>query len=450
MRYALYPDHLKRIGSCDNMKYLDFTISKLGEPTFDSPLSDTVFQSVGSKIVYSRDPDIILHEYEESGEISAMEKAGPRNRIFHNPSETNAAILTAGGLCPGLNDVIKSLVNTLKLDYGVPNVYGIRYGYRGLVRKYGHKPLILTPDIVDEIHTEGGSILGSSRGPQDVRIMVNTLVKMKINMLFCIGGDGTLRCAHLLVEEITKNKLPISIIGVPKTIDNDISFIYRTFGFETAIYATDPVITAAHNEAKGAYNGVGLVHLMGRDSGFIATYAALANSNANYCLIPEVPFILEGHNGLLPHLCRRLKEKQHAVIVVAEGAGQHMFKDKKSARDPSGNIKKENIGIFLKDKIISYAHKNNIELSVKYFDPSYLIRSLDAKGTDAVFCILLAQNAAHAAMWGCTDMVVGHWNGEFTHVPIPLAISQRKKVNPQGPLWQSLLKMTRQPVFNTN
>lgn len=429
---------------------IDFTIPKLGEPTFDSPLSDTVFEPASSKIVYSVNPDIILNEYEKSGKISAMEKACPKNRIFHNPSKTNAGILTAGGLCPGLNDVIKGLVNSLSQDYGIPVIYGIRYGYRGLVPEYGHTPVILTPDIVDEIHTQGGTILGSARGPQDVEIMVNTLVEMKINMLFCIGGDGTLRCAHLIAEEIKRKKLPISVIGVPKTIDNDISFIYRTFGFETAVYATDPVITAAHNEAKGVYNGVGLVQLMGRDSGFIATYAALANSNANYCLIPEVPFVLDGPGGLLPHLCRRLREKQHAVIIVAEGAGQHLFKDKKSGQDASGNIKKENIGIFLKDKIISYAHNNNVELSVKYFDPSYLIRSLDAKGTDAVFCILLAQNAAHAAMWGCTDMVVGHWNGEFTHVPIPLAISQRKKVNPQGPLWQSLLKMTRQPVFNTN
>jgi 6-phosphofructokinase 1 len=325
----------------------------------------------------------------------------------------------------------------------VPVVYGIPYGYRGLDPKYGLEPILLTPEKVDHIHDEGGTILGSSRGNQDVSVMVDTLARMNINMLFCVGGDGTLRGAHKLSEEVLRRKLNISVIGIPKTIDNDISFIDKTFGFETAVYATNPVITCAHNEAKGAYNGIGLVHVMGRDSGFIAAYAALANSDVNYCLIPEEKFTLEdGEDAFLPHLFRRLEKRQHAVVLIAEGAGQDLFHPDELERDASGNIKYKNIGRFLKSKILEYAEKNNLECSLKYFDPSYSIRSLPAHGTDAVLCSVLAQNAVSAAMSGCIDVVVGRWNGAYTLVPISISISKRKKVNLNGPVWQSVRSMT--------
>jgi len=303
----------------------------------------------------------------------------------------------------------------------------------------------LTPELVDTIHENGGTILGSSRGEQDPRVMVDTLQRLNINMLFCVGGDGTLRGAHAIAEEVAARGLPISVVGIPKTVDNDLNLVDRTFGFETAVYSAADVITNAHMEAKGAYNGLGVVKLMGRDSGFIAAWASLANSVVNICLIPEVRFELEGDEGLLKALERRFaKGKTHAVIVVAEGAGQHLFEGQPEIRDASGNILKYDIGPFLCDKIRKHFEKLGTEANVKYFDPSYIIRSVPAKGTDAIFCYQLAENAVHAAMSGRTDMLVGSTAGDFTNVPIPYAISERKKVDVDGSLWHGVLSATRQ------
>ena len=326
----------------------------------------------------------------------------------------------------------------MKQTYGVPLVYGIRYGYAGLNPDEGHSPVLLDKDTVDDIHEQGGTILGSSRGKQDTMTMLQTLVRMDVNMLFCVGGDGTLRSAHELAEEALRQGLNISVIGIPKTIDNDICFMDKTFGFETAVYATNSVITAAHNEAKGAPNGVGLIHVMGRDSGFIAAYASLANTHINFCLVPEEKFTLEsGENALFPALFDRLARRKHAVIIVAEGAGQELISGDREI-DKSGNVLNKNIGEFLKQRIKEYSKQVGVDVNIKYFDPTYQIRAIPANGTDAVFCFLLAQNAVHAAMAGRTDMVVGHWSDNFTHVPIALAVRERKKIDPNGALWRSI------------
>jgi 6-phosphofructokinase 1 len=425
------------------MRRQDFAVQRLGDAVIGSPLKNVDFLN-GASVVYENDPKKIIEEYEANGNILAFDKAGPRNKIFHDPKWSKAAILTAGGLCPGLNDVIKGLTITLKVDYKIPVVYGIPYGYEGLIPKFGHTPKLLDEDNVDNIHEAGGTVLGSSRGLQDEDEMVETLRRMNINLLFCIGGDGTLRCAHDIHKAIKKKNLNISVVGIPKTIDNDISFIDRTFGFETAVYATNTIITAAHNEARGANNGVGLIHIMGRDSGFIAAYATLANTYVNYCLVPEEKFTLheEGSRSLLKSLKRRLASRKHAVIIVAEGAGLVFFEDPKKLKDKSGNVLKKNIGTFLKEEIVKWGKEEDIALSVKYFDPTYYIRSVPAHGTDAVYCQMLAQNAVHAAMNGCTDIVIGHWNNSFTHVPIPLATGRRKKIDINGELWNSIKAIT--------
>ena len=425
-----------------------FTIDRLGECTIDSPLiADTHFEDENACIVYHREGFALCDEVEKTGKLMAFEKAGPRAKLFHDPTWSKAAILTAGGLCPGLNNVIKSLTLTLRQRYRVPVIYGIPYGYAGLNPKLGHKPVILDENVVDSIHEVGGTILGSSRGQQDPKLMVETLMRMDINMLFCIGGDGTLKSAHLVAEEVKRRGLKISVIGIPKTIDNDISYMDRTFGFETAVYATNPVITVAHNEAKGAMNGVGLIHVMGRDSGFIAAYAALANTHVNYCLVPEEKFNLEeGQNSFLPSLMKRLETRHHAVVIVAEGAGQDLIAGNRQT-DKSGNVLNQNVGVFLKEQMQAYAKKSNIEINVKYFDPTYMIRGIPANGTDAVFCQLLSQNAVNAAMSGRTDVVVGHWSDTFTHVPIVMATSKRKKIDPTGSLWRSV-RMNTWPKYN--
>jgi 6-phosphofructokinase 1 len=370
-----------------------------------------------------------------------MELAGPRERIFFDPATIACGIVTCGGLCPGINDVIRAVVLSLNHHYGIGKVYGFRYGYEGLVKSHGHTPLDLTLEAVSHIGELGGTILASSRGPQDPARMVDTLEELGIGILFAIGGDGTLKGAAAIAGEAARRGKAISVIGIPKTIDNDISFVQTTFGFETAVSEAQRAIYAAHTEATGACNGVGLVKLMGRDSGFIAAYSALVDSQVNFCLVPEVPFTLA---GLLASLKERLQQRGHAVIAVAEGAGQELLQAAEG-RDASGNVKLGDIGTFLRDAIKEHFAQSGQELNLKYIDPSYIIRSQPANPHDSVLCLLLGHNAVHAGMAGRTNMVVGFWNHQFTHVPIVLATSARKKIDPEGRLWSSVLASTGQP-----
>lgn len=432
----------------ENPHNFNFNIDTLGECTVDNPVKTTKYVEDDDRTVIAHDLCRITAAMKNGGMIPSFEKAGPRRKIFHDPAWSRAAVVTCGGLCPGLNDVIKGIVQSLWFDYGIRHIFGVRYGLEGFVPSYGHEPILLNPDVVEDIHQEGGTILGSSRGGQDTLQIVNTLSRLNINMLFCIGGDGTLRAARDIAEEAKRRRLSISVIGVPKTIDNDLAFIGRSFGFETAVYATGDVITSAHAEAKGAHNGIGLVKLMGRDSGFIASYASLANSVVNLCLIPEAPFELEGEHGVLTALERRFSiGKTHAVIVVAEGAGQNLIQAGEERRDASGNLLKKDIGEFLKRKIEEHFHALNTDVTVKYFDPSYSIRSIPAQGTDAILCYLLAKNAVHAAMAGRTSCVIGKCADVYMHVPVSLATIERQKVDVQGSLWQSVVDVTRQGEY---
>lgn len=419
---------------------LDFTIKSLGQARILSPMVGLQFTKNDSRVLYHTCAEKI-EPCLKSGQIpKSFEMAGPREKIYFDPSKLKCGIVTCGGLCPGLNDVIRAIVLSLFYHYGVQTIFGFRYGYEGLSSKYRHTPLELNLDNVANIHKMGGTILGSSRGPQDISDMVDTLERMNVGILFTLGGDGTLRGTHEIYREIERRKLKIAVIGIPKTIDNDISFISKSFGFETAVGESRIAISSAHAEATGYRNGVGLVKLMGRESGFIAANATLANSDVNFCLVPESPFSLE---ALLSSLKERLERRYHAVIVVAEGAGQDLMESSKK-RDSSGNIKFKDIGLFLKDKIAVHFKRLGIEVNLKYIDPSYMIRSLPANPHDSVFCLLLGQNAVHAGMSGRTDMVVGYWNGQHTHVPIPLAISRKKLIDPYGRLWGSVLASTGQ------
>jgi 6-phosphofructokinase 1 len=420
---------------------LNFEVSRLGDSRVPSPLRGTYFVTDDERVLFHSGLSE-AKEYVENGRpVPSLEKAGPREKIYFSPSKLKCGVVTCGGLCPGLNNVIRAIVLSLYHNYGVRTVFGFPYGYEGLTYRYGHKPVELTLPLVDRIHEQGGTILGSSRGNQDIGEMVDTLARMNIGILFALGGDGTLRGAGAISEEIGRRNLKIAVVGIPKTIDNDISYIQRSFGFATAVSEAGRAITSAHIEAQGARNGIGLVKLMGRESGFIAAYAALAYSDVNFCLIPEVPFTLE---SFLKALNERLEKRRHAVIVVAEGAGQDIL-EKTGERDASGNIRFQDIGIFLRDQIQAYFKRTGAEFSLKYIDPSYTIRSVPADANDSAFCLLLGQNAVHAGMAGRTNIVVGFWLNEFTHVPIPLAVSKRKKMDPEGWVWNSVLTATGQP-----
>jgi 6-phosphofructokinase 1 len=424
----------------EQMRSLDFSIAQLGECRFPSPLSSVRFIRDNERVVYHSQLDSLKAALAEHLDPPSMEIAGPREKLFFDPSQLACGIVTCGGLCPGLNDVIRAIVLSLYHHYGVDKVYGFRFGYEGLVQRIGHTPLKLTPDSVRRIHETGGTILGSSRGPQDPAEMARTLADYGIGILFAIGGDGTLRGAQKIAEEAARQGMSLSVIGIPKTIDNDISYVQKTFGFETAIAEARNAIYAANTEAEAARNGIGLVKLMGRDSGFIAAFSVLVDTQANFCLVPEVPFTVE---KLMSALEQRLERRGHAVIVVAEGAGQDLM-ESSTERDASGNTKYGDIGTFLRDEIKKHFKRIGTEISIKYIDPSYTIRSVPANPHDSAFCLLLGHSAVHAAMTGRTNMVVGFWNHQFTHVPISLAVSERKKIDPFGIFWNSVLAATGQ------
>jgi len=429
----------------DDLTFLDdlglsFAIDRLGPANYPTPMSAGCLTGDDERILYHTDVAIVHRLLDEGRELPSFERAGPRERLFFDAAGLRAGIVTCGGLCPGINDVIRAIVLCLHYHYGVQSIDGFRYGYEGLIPDYGHEPVALTPRRVEMISDFGGTVLGTSRGNQDVGRMVDTLQARGVGILFTIGGDGTLRGAGAIAAEIARRGLPIAVVGVPKTIDNDIAFIERSFGFITATAEAQRVIEGAHSEALAARNGIGLVKLMGRDSGFIAAHSALADSQVNFCLVPEVPFALE---DFLAALRDRLAARGHAVIVVAEGAGQELV-GRTGARDASGNVKLGDIGLFLREAINGYFKELGTPINLKYIDPSYTIRSLPANTYDSAYGLLLGYNAVHAAMSGRTNMVVGYWNNEYTHVPIPLAVYRRKTINPQARLWNNVLLATGQ------
>jgi 6-phosphofructokinase 1 len=422
---------------------MDTKVETLGERTFLSPAGYDYYTKEGS-IVQLQTAFESMEQFKETQGQVFFEQSGPMEKIFFDPAAVTAGIVTCGGLCPGINDVIRAIFMELHFRYKVPKVLGFRYGYEGLVERFGHKPLELNHEFVTNIHQNGGSILSSSRGNQDAGEMIDTMQKYGVNILFCIGGDGTLRGAQAIEKEVKNRNLKISVIGIPKTIDNDINLVHKTFGFSTAFAKAVDAISSAYVEAKGAPNGIGIVKLMGRHSGFIAANAALASKQVNFVLIPEQDFDLEGKGGFLEAVEERLLRRKSAVIVVAEGAGQKFVESKE--KDASGNQKLGDIGIFLKDTLGKHFKSKNIPVNIKYIDPSYIIRSVPANPEDSIFCGFLAQNAVHAAMAGKTGMVVGTWNNVFTNIPISLAVKERKVLKPdRSYLWRAVLAATGQP-----
>ncbi len=435
------------------MKKLDFTIPVLGKPAVHMP---TMFKKKDIwQTSYVDDDQCIFYDISVSrgssirnnNQHNLIEKAGPRENIYFDPSKVHAGIVTCGGLCPGLNDVIRAIVMTLWYRYGTKRISGFMYGYRGLLSKFNLPVMELNPEIVSKIHGLGGTILGASRGYGDcVEEIVDSLERMNINMLFTIGGDGTQKGALDISEEAEKRGLKISIVGIPKTIDNDLSFVQKSFGFETAVSRAVDAVACAHVEAHDGVNGIGIVKVMGRESGFIAASTAMAINDVNYVLIPEVRFDLEGENGLFTNLERRLKQRNHAVILVAEGAGQEYMKDSR-AIDASGNVRFNDIGILLKERIGEYFKTKGIDINLKYIDPSYMIRSAPANSNDSIYCAKLGAYVTHAAMAGKTGMIISLIHSNFVHIPIRLAVSGRKRIDPHQELWREVIEATGQPLL---
>lgn len=394
-----------------------------------------------------RVPEIIRRQPGKSiDEGFLFELAGPREYLFFHPKRCRAGIVTCGGLCPGLNNVVRSLFRELHDGYGVPEILGFRMGYQGLDPSRALEPFLLTHTMVDEIHKHGGTLLGTSRGAANIDAAVENLIQRKVDMLFCIGGDGTQRGAYALYEACRQRGHPLSVVGIPKTIDNDVLHVSRTFGYLTALEESRRIIDAAHAEARSVHNGIALVKLMGRHAGFIAAGATIASQDVNFTLIPEVPFALEGPGGFLAALKKRILDRGHAVVVGAEGAGQDLFPDRSRATDASGNIKLQDIGLLLARAIEASFAAEQLPMTLRYFDPGYQIRSRPANCEDAVMCDQFARQAVHAALAGKTGLVVGFQHGLFIHVPTDLIVSGVKQLDPQGLIWQGVLATTRQPA----
>jgi 6-phosphofructokinase 1 len=415
-------------------------IKALGNARFPSPLNYSVDDQV-------RIPASIKVVPGEKHEAELMfEMAGPRSRLFFDPPATKAAIVTCGGLCPGMNNVIRSLFLELYFIYGVKEIIGFRYGYMGLDPANGIEPMVLTNSRVDSIHRDGGTILGTSRGPVNIEAAVDNLINQKVNILFTIGGDGTQKGGFELFKEAQKRNYPLAVVGIPKTIDNDVSFVSRTFGYLTAVEESCRVIGTAHVEAKSVQYGISLVKLMGRNAGFIAIGATVASQDVNFVLIPEVPFLLEGEKGFLRALRDRMIDRKHAVIVIAEGAGQDLLlSGETTSYDASGNVILKDIGVYMRERIVKHFKAEKIPAILRYFDPSYSIRSCAADAEDSILCDLYARNAVHAAMAGKTGLVIGYLHDTFIHVPIDLLTRKSRHVDLRGWEWRAAIAATGQP-----
>ncbi len=431
---------------------IDTKVENLGPCKIPNPMKmpSTCFITDEYRVSLRVSYEYIKENISQGRDIPSLEVAGPRPYIYFDPSKLKVGIVTCGGLCPGINDVIRSIVMTLYYSYGVDKILGFRYGLQGFIPKYGHKVIELTPEIVRDIHTMGGTFLGTSRGHQPIEEIVDTLERMNIQLLFMIGGDGTFRAAYKIKEEITKRGLKIGVIAVPKTIDNDIWLVSKTFGFDTAVELACYAIRCAHTEAIAVPNGIGLVKLMGRHSGFIAAAATLATKEVNFCIIPEMDFDIEGEKGLLAELERRLERRKHAVIVVAEGAGQKYVQKDPPEYDASGNIKLGDIGKFLKETIDEYFKNKGKEVVIRYIDPSYIIRSVPANVEDRIYCGFLGQYAVHAGMAGKTGIMISYLNNQYVHIPLKEAIKRRKQINLHSRFWLSVLESTGQGPLKNN
>jgi 6-phosphofructokinase 1 len=414
-------------------------LTLLGEPRFPSPIRRTVSDRLRLPEQIVRDP--LAPPQSEL----LFELAGPREKLFFDPKQTRAGIVTCGGLCPGLNDVIRSLFLELSHAYGVKEVLGFRGGYQGLDPARNVEPIVLTAEFVDDIHKEGGTVLGTSRGPVDIGLAVDNLIRRGVNILFTIGGDGTQRGGNELFQEAKKRGHALAVVGIPKTVDNDVAFVTRTFGYLTAVQEAANVLDRAHIEARSVENGIALVKLMGRHAGFIAAGATVASQDVNFILVPEVPFKLDGPRGFLAALKARILRRAHAVVVVAEGAGQDLLKQAGTERDASGNVKLKDVGLYMRERIETYFKAEKVPAVMRYFDPSYLIRSSPANSEDSILCDLFARNAVHAAMAGKTGLVIGYLHDQFIHVPIELLTSRKKSMDPDGFAWSAALAATGQP-----
>ncbi|KAK2969919.1 hypothetical protein RJ640_000532 [Escallonia rubra] len=417
-------------------------------PTYANPLQGhPAYTGVGQYFVHDDDAvaeKVIVHSGSPRG--THFRRAGARQRVYFESEEVKACIVTCGSLCPGINTVIREIVCGLYNMYGVKRVWGIYGGYKGF---HSRNTTSLTPKAVNDIHKRGGTLLETSRGGHDARRIVDSIQDRGINQVYIIGGDETHKGASEIFQEIRRRGLKVSVAGIPRSIDNDIPVIDRSFGFDTAVEEAQRAINSAHAEAESAANGIGVVKLMGRHSGFIAMYASLASRDVDCCLIPESPFYLEGPGGLFEYIGKRLRENGHMVIVIAEGAGRELHcKDAQFNNRQVDSRISEDVGFWMSAKIKDHFNRQNkMGISLKYIDPTYMIGAIPCNAADRVYCTLLAHSVVHGAMAGYTGFAVGPVNGRHAYIPLNRILEKQNKVVITDRMWARLLSSTNQPSF---
>lgn len=419
-------------------------------PSYPNPLQQNLAYAIVKKNFVSPEDVVAQKIVVQKGSPRGVHfrRAGPREKVYFKSEEVRACIVTCGGLCPGINTVIREIVCGLNYMYGVHDILGIEGGYRGF---YSKNTIQLTPKVVNDIHKRGGTFLRTSRGGHDTNKIVDNIQDRGINQVYIIGGDGTQKGAALIYKEVEKRGLQVAVAGIPKTIDNDIAVIDKSFGFDTAVEEAQRAINAAHVEVESVENGVGIVKLMGRYSGFIAMFATLASRDVDCCLIPESPFYLEGQGGLFEFIEQRLKENGHVVIVLAEGAGQEYVAQSMHAvseKDASGNRLLLDVGLWLSQKIKDHFTKvQKMAVNMKYIDPTYMIRAIPSNASDNIYCTLLAHSAVHGAMAGYTGFTIGPVSSRHAYIPIDRVTETTKTIKLTDRMWARLLSSTNQPSF---
>ena len=447
----------------DYAENLPTKVELLGPLTVPNPASEEsvgLYRTPEARKTVTADMDVIAQFQARAQPVPAFLEAGPRRMLFHEPQSVRAVVVTSGGLAPGLNCVVHGIVTRHWNTYGVNaarrgGIFGIYDGFVGLYNKPLDKtPASLRPEITEPWLDRGGSMLGARRfheqelGELADQITAN-LALNDINILYVIGGDGSLKVAHEIAQRAKARN--ISVVGIPKTMDNDVLWVWQSFGFNTAVQKAAEVVNTMHAEAESTRR-VGLIELFGAESGFVAANATLASGHVDLVLVPEI-FL-----ALCPQQCEALldrfieylsqtvrsKERAHAIVVLAEGVGE-LFKQRqvKLGGQP---VSGKNFAGELRD-FLQGGLKDPLGRVVDVFvnQPRHNIRAVPANAYDQIYCARLGALAVDNALAGYTDVMVSQWLTEYVLVPLELVALGKKSIPPGGMFWKQVVSSTGQP-----
>ncbi|MGA7341196.1 MAG: 6-phosphofructokinase [Terracidiphilus sp.] len=471
------------------------------EAALENPITD---KSIGT--LSDDSPRVMLDargRAEADGAVDlSLPEARPRTHLRY-PLQPGAmlgiGILVSGGIAPGINAVIDGIVLRHSLYHARQcargrrhsiEILGYREGFKGLLRPGVH-PQRLNSAAIRGVVEIGGSYLGTSRadellpgtGPNrnaKLEAAIGRLQNDGVHILYVIGGDGSMSCAHALWHYARRKGYELSVVGIPKAMDNDILWVWQSFGFLSAVEEARQAILHMHTEVSSNPR-VGIVQLFGSDSGFIASHAGYSTA-CDLVLIPEDPMTMD---DIVTHISERLTDRfgngqdiagPYALVVMAETAlpadARKYIDDPRVGLSEGKRGEKEALKSFLDNgrrvrgqtpdelrtaglKIVSRVLQDRIQQELEpreYWrdfrvitnEPRHLIRSIPPSVTDVIFGERLGALAVDNAMAGYTDFMVSQWLTEFVLVPLPLVVLGRKRVPTNGIFWKSVLSKTGQ------